>query len=190
MSKEIVIMFFVILVEYACFPISSELVLPISGGVAKSHSVPFLFVLLISVLAGTIGVCFTYAVGRYGGSPLMERIMQRFPRTKKPILASYRFFGDHGNSAACFGRLVPICRTYISFISGATNRDFGSYLLYSSIGITLWNAFLLSIGYYFMQYKDIVFTYYNNYKTLVLFSAGTIVVLFILHKLAKPAEEF
>ncbi len=190
MPKEIVIMFFVILMEYACFPISSELVLPISGGVAKSQNFPFVFMVLISVLAGMIGVCFTYAIGRYGGSPLLEYLMKRFPRTKKPILSSYRFLGDHGAGAVCFGRLVPICRTYISFISGAAGRNFGEYFFYSCIGIIIWNTFLLSIGYYFMQYRDTVMRYYEQYKLLVLFAAGTVIILFIIHKLAKPAEEY
>ncbi len=116
--------------------------------------------------------------------------MKRFPRTKRPILASYRFFGNHGAGAVCFGRLIPICRTYISFISGAANQSFGEYFLCSCIGIALWNTFLIGIGYYFMQYRNIIVSYYEQYKLLILFAAGTVITLFIIHKLAKPAEEF
>lgn len=189
MSKETVIMFFLILAEYACFPVSSEVVLPLSGAAAKGMGIPFLFTLILSVIAGVIGVCITYAIGRYGGSPLLEHLMKRFPSTKKPILSSYRFFGDHGRAAVCFGRLVPLCRTYISFIAGATNQNFTQYLLFSATGITLWNSVLLGIGYYFMRYKDILLHYFEKYKLLIIFAAGTIFVLFLIRKIMKTKDD-
>ena len=44
-----------ILLEYACFPISSELVLPFTGAVARSEDVSFFLLLPLSVLAGLLG---------------------------------------------------------------------------------------------------------------------------------------
>ncbi len=191
MIYELSLMFFLILIEYACFPVSSELVLPLSGAFAKNAEIPFLLTLFLSSLAGVIGVSITYALGRYGGSPLLERLMNRFKRTRKPILASYRFFGDHGRLAVCLGRLVPICRTYISFIAGASGEAFSGYLLFSALGITLWNGVLLSIGYYFMQYKDRIFYYFDRYKLFILFAGGTLLILFLLRHFTreKGAED-
>ena len=57
-----------ILLEYACFPISSELVLPFSGAVARAENVSFFLLLPLSVLAGLLGTggkfCMVYPAFR------------------------------------------------------------------------------------------------------------------------------
>lgn len=181
--------FFLILLEYACFPISSEIVLPLSGALAAGNNTPFIILLLFSTLAGVIGITITYALGLYGGSPLLDKLMARFPKTQKPILSSYRFFGNHGRAAVCLGRVIPICRTYISFVAGAAKEPYSSFLIFSSIGIITWNALLLSIGYYFYNYRNKVFEYYERYKLFVLIAAGVMITFFLLRYLTKPKDE-
>ena len=88
-----------IALEYACFPISSELVLPFAGAIGAGCGISLPLLVLYSSLAGLVGTSLTYGIGRYGGSPMMEKLMTRFPSTKKPILSSYRTFGNHGKSA-------------------------------------------------------------------------------------------
>lgn len=181
--------FFLILLEYACFPISSEIVLPFAGGVAAGTKTPFPLLLLGSVAAGLIGTSITYAIGRYGGSPLLDRLMKRFPKTASPILASYRFFGDHGRSAVCIGRVIPICRTYIAFVAGAALTPFSSFLIFSSIGIGIWNLVLLSIGYYFYQYRLLIPGFYQKYKLFILIAAATFLVLFLFNRFTKTQDD-
>ena len=77
-----------IALEYACFPVSSELVLPFAGAFGAGMGISLPLLILYSSAAGLVGTSLTYAIGRYGGSPMMEKIMSRFPSTKKPILAS------------------------------------------------------------------------------------------------------
>ena len=52
--------FIIITLEYACFPISSEVVLPVSGLIAAQLHHKITVVILISVVAGIIGssVCY------------------------------------------------------------------------------------------------------------------------------------
>lgn len=89
-----------IALEYACFPISSELVLPFAGAFGAGHGTPLFLLIIYSSIAGLIGTTFTYLIGRFGGSPLLDRLMRRFPSTEKPILSSYRTFGDHGKNSS------------------------------------------------------------------------------------------
>lgn len=171
-----------IALEYACFPISSELVLPFAGAVGAGLGVSLPLLVLYSSLAGLAGTSLTYAIGRYGGSPLMEKIMSRFPSTKKPILASYRTFGNHGKIAVCLGRVIPICRTYIAFVAGACGQTYPAYALFSAAGITVWNAVLLTLGYYFYQYRGIFFLYFNKYKSVILVVGLLLLVLLLVTK--------
>jgi membrane protein DedA with SNARE-associated domain len=176
-----------IALEYACFPISSELVLPFAGFFGAGAGIFLPLLILYSTIAGLVGTSLVYACGRCGGSVLTEKLMERFPSTKKPILASYRTFGNHGNSAVCFGRMIPICRTYIAFIAGVCRQPYLSYLLYSAIGITLWNSVLLTLGYYFYGFRHTFFLYFNRWKTILLVIG--LLLLFLIFVTRKKGDE-
>lgn len=168
-----------IALEYACFPISSELVLPFAGAFGAGTGLSLPLLILYSSAAGLAGTSLTYGIGRCGGSPMMEKLMVRFPSTKKPILASYRTFGNHGKLAVCLGRVIPICRTYIAFVAGACGQSYPAYAFFSLIGITVWNSVLLTLGYYFYQYRNVFFFYFNKYKTIILI-AGLLLIILLL----------
>lgn len=171
-------LFLLIMMEYACFPVSSEIVLPLAGLMGARHGMPFATLVLASTAAGLGGTGLTYVVGRFGGSPLLEKIMQRFPSFEKPILASYRTFGNHGKSAVFLSRLIPLCRTYIGFVAGAMKQSPVSYFFCSSFGILLWNTVLTSLGYYFYQYQNVFFFYFYKYKKWI-FVCGSLLLLLI-----------
>lgn len=88
-------MFVLIMLEYACFPVSSEIILPLAGVMAAGQGLFFPYLVLFATGAGLIGTLIPYGIGRFGGSPLLERIMKRFSSMEKPILTSYRVFGNH-----------------------------------------------------------------------------------------------
>lgn len=177
-----------IALEYACFPISSELVLPFAGAFGAGIGISLPLLILYSSAAGLAGTSLTYAIGRYGGSPLLEKIMVRFPSSKKPILASYRTFGDRGRLAVCVGRIIPICRTYIAFVAGACGQSYPAYVIFSSIGITIWNTLLICLGYYFYNYRNIFFYYFDKYKTFILI-IGLLLILLLLFSRKTETEE-
>lgn len=62
-----------IALEYACFPISSELVLPFAGAFGAGIGLSLPLLILYSSAAGLAGTSLTYAIGRYGGSPCWKR---------------------------------------------------------------------------------------------------------------------
>ncbi|MFU0826778.1 MAG: DedA family protein [Lachnoclostridium sp.] len=161
-------MFFIILIEYACFPISSEIVLPFSGAVASLSHISYPVILLLSVLAGLIGTTICYGIGRLGGNVLINRLIKRFPKTEKGISVSQEKFKKYGNLAVCIGRLIPICRTYIAFIAGAAGQSLIPYLLSSFVGITVWNAILIGLGYLLREKWNNAGVYYERYKDIIL----------------------
>lgn len=178
-----------IALEYACFPISSELVLPFAGAFGAGIGISLPLLILYSSAAGLAGTSLTYAIGRYGGSPLLEKIMVRFPSSKKPILASYRTFGDQGRLAVCVGRIIPICRTYIAFVAGACGQSYPAYVIFSSIGITIWNTLLICLGYYFYNYRNIFFYYFDKYKTFILIIGLLLILLLLFSRKTETEEE-
>lgn len=161
-------MILLIFLEYACFPVSSEIILPFSGAVASAANIPFLIILPLSVIAGLLGTSVCYALGRYGGNTILDRICGRFPKMAKGIINSKEKFEFYGNPAVLFGRMIPICRTYIAFIAGTAKQPLKKYLIFSSIGITIWNTILIGIGYIMRENWNTAAYYYNNYKNAII----------------------
>lgn len=173
-----------ILLEYACFPISSEIVLPFCGAFAKSYEISFFLLIPGSVLAGLLGTSLCYLIGRIGGTRVLTFLKNRFPKTEKGITASEEKMDRYGALAVCFGRVIPLCRTYIAFIAGSMKQPYKQFLSYSFFGITVWNCILISLGYLLKSNWNEVQRYYEEYKLFLVATAVIIIVVFLLWKWA------
>lgn len=160
----LVAIFIIILLEYACFPVSSEIVLPFSGAVASANHTNFFVILPLSIIAGLIGTGICFTVGWFGGGAIIHMITRKFPKAKKGIDAANNKFQCHGASAVCIGRVIPLIRTYIALIAGASKLNPVTYFAASALGITIWNTLLIGLGYILRENYEVVGTYYSRYK--------------------------
>ena len=160
----LIAMFFIIMLEYACFPVSSEIVLPFSGAVASINHTNFLIILILSIIAGLIGTGICYSVGWFGGGAIIHAITRKFPKTKNGIDRANEKFLEYGTPAVCIGRVIPLIRTYIALIAGASKLNPVSYFTASALGITVWNTLLIGLGYALRENYKAVGGYYERYK--------------------------
>lgn len=182
-------LFLIILLEYACFPISSEIVLPFCGAFAKSYGISFFLLVPGSILAGLVGTSVCYLIGRLGGTRVLSYLKTKFPKTEKGIRAAEEKMEQFGALAVCFGRVIPLCRTYIAFIAGSIRQPYGQFLTYSFLGITVWNCLLISLGYLLKANWNEVQRYYEEYKLFLVVTAVIIAFVFIFAKrLLKSAR--
>lgn len=175
-------MFFLILIEYACFPVSSEIVLPLSGAVASLQGIPFFLIVVLSILAGLIGTSICYFIGYLGGNLALDYIMTKFPASRKGIKSSIDTFEKHKIKAILLGRMIPLCRTYISFAAGIAKQNFLHFLAASSIGIAIWNTILIGIGYLLQNNWTKASIYYQKYKFFIIPFLCIILIFFLIKK--------
>lgn len=161
-------MLLMILLEYACFPISSEIVLPFCGALAESQEVFFPLLILLSSAAGLIGTSLCYLAGRLGGTPLLEKLMCRFPKTRPGLERSFGYFHRLGPVLVLVGRFIPLCRTYLGFVAGALALPLRQYLPFSFLGILCWNTLLCGFGYFLGSRWPVVSSWYTRYKNILL----------------------
>ncbi len=160
-------MLVLILLEYACFPVSSEIVLPLAGAFAASMRYPFLLIVPLSVCAGLIGTYLCYYLGLIGGQPILHKLTTRYPKASGGIQRSKDYFEKYGPYTVGVLRMVPLCRTYIAFVAGALKMDCMSFLFSSLLGITLWNTLLIGAGYKLGQHWSAVGQWYSTYKGIL-----------------------
>ncbi|HHV13659.1 MAG TPA: DedA family protein [Clostridiales bacterium] len=157
-------MFLIIMLEYACFPVSSEIVLPFSGAFASANQINYFVLLPLSIIAGLIGTGFCFCVGWYGGGAILQAIIKKYPKAKKGLDAANEKFNRHGAAAVCIGRVIPLIRTYIALIAGASKLNPVTYFAASALGISVWNTMLIGLGYALHENYRTVGIYYERYK--------------------------
>jgi len=181
--------FVLILLEYACFPLPSEVVLPFSGALASEKDWSFLSVWGLSIAAGVLGAFVCYLIGWFGGRPLVEAVKRRFPKTRKGLEASQRKYESYASLSCCVGRLIPLCRTYISFFAGISRQNPASYLAATALGAAVWNAALLGLGFAFAENWNIASKYYDQYKIIVLPVLFALAGFWVLRKVLRKKRQ-
>lgn len=176
------------MLEYACFPIPSEVVLPLSGLILKSLSYNFLYVVFLSSLFGLIGTLICYALGRLLGYRVLLFIIKKFPDSHEGINSTKEKYLKSAKKSVLLGRLIPLCRTYISFFSGIYKQNILEFILYSFIGIFVWNSVLIGLGYFFYD-KVNINLFYDNYKVISLVIIGVYIIIRIIKKELKTRKK-
>ena len=177
----LIAIFSIILIEYACFPISSEIVLPFSGVVAHMSKIDIRLLVLLSIIAGVIGSCICYIIGMLYGERCLRWIEKKIPSSKVAIDKSEVFFRKYGNAAVLIGRVIPLCRTYISFVAGVFRQPILTFVFFSSIGIAIWNIVLIMFGYMLGDKWECVIDIYNHYKHFII-GIFVVVIMIIITK--------
>jgi len=180
--------FVLIGLEYACFPLPSEIVLPFAGFLASINKYSVVGVIILSSIAGYIGCLICYLVGYYGGHYLYNKIYNKFKKWQKGLDVASNKFNKYGNLSVFVCRLIPLCRTYISFFAGLFKQNFFKYSFYSILGILIWNIVLIMLGYVLVNNWVLVGKYYNKYKFIVLLLILMILFFILFYKLHKKRK--
>jgi membrane protein DedA with SNARE-associated domain len=141
-------------VESANIPIPSEVTMPLAGWLlVQAQGGSWLQALLLGGLWGgigcTIGSVISYALGYYGGRPLVEKYGKYIMINPEDLDRADRWFGRWGNWTTFVSRLLPIVRTFISFPIGVMRLSFWRFTALSFVGSFIWCAALAVGGWYF-----------------------------------------
>jgi membrane protein DedA with SNARE-associated domain len=130
-------------IESVIVPIPSELVLPFAGFlVGQGGTVEPLtgqpwnlaLVTLAGTVGATVGALVAYAIGFYGGRPLLERWGRVLRITPADLDRTDAFFARHGTKAAFFGRLIPVVRSLVSFAAGIAHMPLLPFVVFTALG--------------------------------------------------------
>ncbi len=180
--------------ESANIPIPSEVTMPLAGwmlvqdsGLSIWHAV--LLGGLYGALGCTLGSVGSYALGYYGGRPLLQRYGRYILVTEHDLEQAERWFDRWGNWAAFISRLLPIVRTFISFPAGVVKTPLLPFTVLSFVGSFVWCAALAAAGYWFGSQWEIIRTYMRPFDIPI---AIVLVVGFVYYvyrhiKRAQPA---
>jgi membrane protein DedA with SNARE-associated domain len=133
--------------EAAGIPVSSEITFGFAGVLAYQGHLNLGLVIIIGTLAELAGSYASYAVGRVGGRPLVQRLGRYVLVTESDVDRAERFLEGRGAWAIPVGRMVPFVRAFTSIVAGLVRVPPIRFGILSLIGTVLYAATVTSLGY-------------------------------------------
>ncbi|GAP95942.1 DedA family protein [Leptolyngbya sp. NIES-2104] len=162
-------------------PIPSELIMPLAGFTVSKGQMNFQYAVLAGVVGTILGTLLWYYGGLFIGEKRIRELADRYGKwigvTGNDIDKVNRWFYRHGTKAVLFGRLVPGVRTLISLPAGISGMRLMPFLVYSTIGTTVWTFALTYAGYVLGDNYELVDEYLAPVSKVVL---AILVVVFIV----------
>ena len=138
-------------IESAAIPLPSELILPFAGwsvsrGVVEPLTgAPWSYwgAVIAGVIGNTAGSLVAYAVGMYGGRPLLERWGRYVLISRHDLDLADRWVARYGDATVFFSRMLPVIRTFISVPAGVARMPLWRFTAFSLAGAVPWVMLLV-----------------------------------------------
>jgi membrane protein DedA with SNARE-associated domain len=198
---------FLLMLVDAVFPAASEVVMVYGGALAAGavsghvslfgteiNSAGWAYVAIAA--AGTIGYLLGslagWAIGVYGGRPLLEHHGRRFHLTPDKLDRAEAWFDRFGLWAVFLGRITPIVRSFISIPAGVFRTPLVPYTLLTLAGSAIWCFALAGVGWGLGEsYKSFDHGFrYADYAVVaaVIVGAGLLALRWRSRRLSRRAD--
>ena len=179
-------------IESVIIPIPSEIVLPFAGFlVGTSDAIepisgqPWSFVLTVvaGVVGSVVGAWIAYAIGYFGGRPLIVRWGRYLLFDEDDLRRTETFFARYGAAASLIGRVVPVVRSLVSFAAGVGRMPLLPFTVYTFVGSAVWVSLLVGTGVFLGAGWEEIGPWLKRYEYVVLAILAAAVIAFIVWKL-------
>lgn len=195
---------FALMVLDSLFPAASELVMLYGGAVAagafaSAHHVTlfgakigfgagaFVVLALAGTLGYLVGSMIGYAIGYFGGRPLLERRGRWFHVTADRMDRADRWFARWGRWGVLLGRVTPVVRSFVSYPAGVLEMPLGIYTVLTLIGSAAWAFAIAGIGYGLgASYER--FNHGFEYAVYVILAGIVLAAAYLLYRILRAAR--
>jgi membrane protein DedA with SNARE-associated domain len=139
--------------ENAGLPVPGETVLLVASFLAFSqHDLRLPWIIVVATMAATLGDNLGFAVGYYGGRPLVARYQAFFRIQNKTLARGESLFARFGAATVFFARFVFGMRIIAGPMAGVLRMPWRTFLVFNFLGAALWVTAISSAGFLFGQH--------------------------------------
>jgi membrane protein DedA with SNARE-associated domain len=132
----------------ACVPfVPSEITFGFAGLLAHEGHLSLVAVILLGTLFELIGSTASYALGRLGGRPLIEKLGRKILITPADLDRAEAWLDGRGEVAVVVGRALPFLRYFVSVAAGIAEMSLPRFVIRSLVGTAAYATALASLGY-------------------------------------------
>ncbi|HNX10777.1 MAG TPA: DedA family protein [bacterium] len=132
--------------ESCNIPIPSEVILPYAGFLVSQGQMNLHLAALVGGLACLLGSIASYWLGLKLGRPFLWKHGKWLLISRSDIIRADKFMAKYGSWSFFLSRLLPIIRTFFSFVAGISRGNFWKFCLYTFLGSWIWSYALIFFG--------------------------------------------
>ncbi len=165
-------------IEALGVPLPGETAVIFAGLAANQGRLSIVAVIVVAASGAIIGDNIGFLIGRRGGRALLER-PGRFAEERRRVLEiGDPFFERHGPKAVFLGRWITGLRVWTSWLAGASDMRWPTFMVWNALGGTAWAASVALAAYYGGTGVEKVFSKIGLYGGI---AAGVLVVLAVFY---------
>ena len=144
-----------LLLENAGVPVPGETILLLACFLAYSeHDLRLPWIIVVATIAATLGDNLGFALGYYGGRPLLARYQALFRIQNKTVQRGEELFARYGAVTVFFARFVFGMRVIMGPMAGVLRMPWRKFTVFNFLGATLWVTVISGVGYLFGQHWE------------------------------------
>lgn len=167
--------------ESANIPFPSELIMPFAGFLVAKGDLNLLMVVIAGVFGNWLGSALSYWLGATGGRTVVLRYGRYVHLSERHLDEAERWFAKYGDWSVCFGRLLPIVRTFISLPAGFAKMNFAKFSVFTILGAFPFCYLLAWLGFKLGERWDDLRKYFHYLDALVIIGL-LLLVLYVWQK--------
>jgi membrane protein DedA with SNARE-associated domain len=169
-------------------PVPSEVVMPPLGMLIHQHPERFGFpgAILWSSFGSLVGSLISFYLGYWGGKPAVMKVGKWFLLNEHHLDLTTRWFHRWGSLTVFVCRFIPVVRHFISIPAGIARMSLPKFCLYTIVGATLWNSFLLWLGHRLERHWETILKYRGPIDVAVIALLVMAVIAWYYLNLRKP----
>jgi membrane protein DedA with SNARE-associated domain len=172
--------FVLMTIESAGIPIPSELIMTFGGYLASTGKMNWIIAGIIGALGTGAGSAIGYAIGAWGGKPLVDKYGKYLGVTTDKMVWAEKWFCKFGESAVFYTRLLPVVRTIVNVPAGLLGMNFYKFMAYSMVGALPWCLVLAYLGYTLGSNWESIM----GYAHIFTYAIGGLVLIIVLGAIA------
>jgi membrane protein DedA with SNARE-associated domain len=144
-----------LLAENAGVPVPGETILLLACFLTYSeHDLRLPWIILVATIAATLGDNLGFAVGYYGGRPLLARYQALFRIQNRTLERGEEVFARYGAVTVFFARFVFGLRIIAGPMAGVLRMPWRKFMVFNFLGAALWVTVIAGAGYLFGQHWE------------------------------------
>jgi membrane-associated protein len=167
-----------LLLENAGIPVPGETVLLLASFLAYSeHELSLAWIIVVGTCAATIGDNIGFALGHYGGRPLLNRYRSVFRISENVVQRGEALFQRFGSVTIFFSRFLFGMRVIAGPLAGVLRMHWKKFAVFNFLGAVVWVSCISLIGYFFGRNWSALAEYLDQFQIALLIVAALAILL-------------
>jgi membrane protein DedA with SNARE-associated domain len=175
---------FVLLEDFGV-PVPGEALLIAAAVFAGLGHMNIAVVILVAVLGAVIGDNIGFAVGHFGGRPLVERFGRYVFLTPERLDHAEEYFNEHGGKIVTIARFIEGLRQLNGFLAGIVGMHWAKFLAFNALGAVLWVCTWAGVGYLAGENIVEIYAAFDHYRWYVIAALAVVVAILITRRVRR-----